>query len=118
MQQKKDRLNLKCSTAAEAALQAAKESLSKSCEECRRKFGTSCAASCSSKEAYQAALTAQADQEAKVAVLTAVQAQAKATYMTCSAQTYAEAKQGRRYSLLPQSVLGSLRVSACSISAS
>ena len=39
--------------------------------------------------AYQAALTAQTDQEAKVAVLTAVKAQAKATY-DLLAQTYAE----------------------------
>ena len=75
-------------TAAEAALQTAKESLSnlenaeENLEQAKSKLAVA-------QAAYQAALTAQTDQEAKVAVLTAVQAQAKATY-DLLAQTYAE----------------------------
>lgn len=75
-------------TAAEVALQTAKESLSnlenaeENLEQAKSKLAVA-------QAAYQAALTAQTDQEAKVAVLTAVQAQAKATY-DLLAQTYAE----------------------------
>ena len=78
----------KAVTDAEAALQMAKESLSnlENAEENLEQAKTKLAAA---QAAYQAALTAQTDQEAKVAVLTAVQAQAKATY-DLLAQTYAE----------------------------
>jgi len=78
----------KAVTDAEAALQKAKESLSNlenaegNLEQAKSKLAVA-------QAAYQAALTAQTDQEAKVAVLTAVQAQAKATY-DLLAQTYAE----------------------------
>ena len=78
----------KAVTDAEAALQTAKESLSnlENAEENLEQAKSKLAAA---QAAYQTALTAQTDQEAKVAVLTAVQAQAKATY-DLLAQTYAE----------------------------
>ena len=75
-------------TAAEAALQTAKESLS-NLENAKENLEQAKSKLAVAQAAYQAALTAQTDQEAKVAVLTAVQAQAKATY-DLLAQTYAE----------------------------
>ena len=75
-------------TAAEAALQTAKESLS-NLENAKENLEQAKSKLAVAQAAYQAALTAQTDQESKVAVLTAVQAQAKATY-DLLAQTYAE----------------------------
>ena len=78
----------KAVTDAEAALQMAKESLS-NLENAKENLEQAKSKLAVAQAAYQAALTAQTDQEAKVAVLTAVQAQAKATY-DLLAQTYAE----------------------------